>query len=136
MIDDVISRQKAIDVAKDLIIPGADYLQHNQAVNNYAAELVQLPPAQPEQRWTLCSKQPPEEDGEYLVLYYTRSKFKPYVYDVISFANDLYKIDEYDFPDKKGQKGWFYCDRDYGYCEDNSVYAWMSLPEPWRGEQE
>ena len=44
----VISRQAAIDVAKDLIIPGADYLQNNQAINNYVAELVRLPSAQPE----------------------------------------------------------------------------------------
>lgn len=89
---------------------------------------------QPEQRWIPCSERLPEEDGEYLVLYYTHSKYKPYVYDVISFANDLYQIDEYYFPDKKGQKGWFYCDRDYGYCEDNSVLAWMPLPEPYKEE--
>lgn len=87
--------------------------------------------------WILASKKLPEEDGEYLVLYYTRSKYKPYVYDVISFANDLYQIDEYDFADCKGQKGWFYIDRDYGYCEDNQVYAWMPLPEPYKeGAQE
>ena len=49
--------------------------------------------------------------------------------------DDLYQIDEYDFNDKKGQKGWFYCDHEYGYyCEDNSVYAWMPLPEPCRAE--
>ena len=86
----------------------------------------------PEPHWIPCSERLPEEDGEYLVLYYTRSRYKPYVYDVISFTNDLYKIDEYDFIDQKGQKGWFYHDREYGFCEDNDVTAWMPLPEPYR----
>lgn len=48
MNDSLISRQAAIDLAKDLMIPGADYLQHNQAIMNYEAELVRLTPAQPE----------------------------------------------------------------------------------------
>lgn len=99
-----------------------------------AADTIEMLSAkQPEPKWIPCEERPPEEDGEYLVLYYTRSKFKPYVYDVMSFANDLYKIDEYDFSDKKGQKGWFYHDSEYGFCEDNDVYAWMPLPEPYKG---
>ena len=70
----------------------------------------------------------PEEDGDYLVKYNLRSKYGiKHLYDVMSFANDLYKIEEYDFPDKECQKGWFYYDRDYGYCEDNSVYAWKPI---------
>ena len=85
-------------------------------------------------QWIPCRERLPVEDGESLVLYNIRSRYKPYVYDVMSFANDLYQIDEYDFSDKKGQKGWFYCDRDYGYCEDNSVLAWMPLPEPYKGD--
>ena len=92
------------------------------------------PTIEPEPKWIPCSERLPDEDGDYLVLYCTHSKYKPYAYDVISFANDLYQIDEYDFNDKKGQKGWFYCDHEYGYCEDNSVYAWMPLPEPCRAE--
>ena len=92
-----------------------------------------LPSAQPEPKWIPVSERPPEEDGEYLVLYYIQSKYKSYVYDVRLFTNDLYKIDEYDFYDKKGQKGWVYYDREYGFCEDNSVIAWMSLPKPYGG---
>ena len=46
--DDLISRQAAIDIAKELIITINGYEQHNQAVNNYSAKIMQLPPAQPE----------------------------------------------------------------------------------------
>lgn len=45
---DCISRQAAIDVAKNLIVQMDEYHQYNQAINNYCAELVQLPSAQPE----------------------------------------------------------------------------------------
>lgn len=105
--------------------PDACYEQLREAVDKAIKTLEA-------QRWIPCSERLPEEDGWYLVLYYTRSRYKPYVYDVMSFANDLYQIDEYDFSDMKGQKGWFYCDRDYGYCVDDSVFAWMPLPEPYR----
>ena len=47
-ITDTISRQAAIDIAKELIITINGYEQHNQAVNNYSAKIMQLPPAQPE----------------------------------------------------------------------------------------
>ena len=46
--DDPISRQAAVDIAKDLIITINGYEQHNQAVNNYSAKIMQLPPTQPE----------------------------------------------------------------------------------------
>ena len=47
--DDLISRQEAVDIATDLIITINGYEQHNQAVNNYSAKIMQLQPAQPEQ---------------------------------------------------------------------------------------
>jgi len=46
--NDTISRQAAIDIAKNLIVQMNEYHQYNQAINNYCAELVQLPPVQPE----------------------------------------------------------------------------------------
>lgn len=48
MNDDSISRQAAIDVGRDLIIPVDGYHMYNQAINNYCAELTNLPAAQPE----------------------------------------------------------------------------------------
>ena len=46
--DDLISRQQAIDIAKDLTITVEGYEMHNQAVMNYCADIMQLPPIQPE----------------------------------------------------------------------------------------
>lgn len=39
---DLIERQAAINVAKDLIIPSESFHQYNQGVNNYCAELIKL----------------------------------------------------------------------------------------------
>ena len=47
MSKDLISRQAAIDLAKDLIIPSESFHQYNQGVSNYCAELVKLQPAEP-----------------------------------------------------------------------------------------
>ena len=38
-----ISRQAAINIAKDLLIEIDEYHQYNQAINNYCAELMKLP---------------------------------------------------------------------------------------------
>lgn len=45
---DTISRQAAVNIAKELTITVEGYEMHNQAVMNYCAEITQLPPAQPE----------------------------------------------------------------------------------------
>lgn len=44
---DTISRIKAIDIAKELTITVDGYEMLNQAVMNYCAEIMQLPPAEP-----------------------------------------------------------------------------------------
>lgn len=46
--NDAISRQQAIDIAKELTITIEGYEMHNQAVMNYCAEIIQLPPIQPD----------------------------------------------------------------------------------------
>lgn len=52
MKDDLISRQAAIDLAPELIVPNEyKYSMYNQAINNYCVEIMQLPSAQPEQQW-------------------------------------------------------------------------------------
>ncbi len=78
-------------------------------------------------RWTLCKdKQPP--NGQYLVCKLLYGSVCGY--DVGTYAEDLSKIDKYDFPAKqyKGVGGWFDYDSETGYYQTN-VYAWMKLPE-------
>ena len=47
---DTISRQEAIDIAKELTVTVEGYEMHNQAVMNYCAEIMQLPSVQPERK--------------------------------------------------------------------------------------
>ena len=115
----------------EIIMCDGDY---KEALKMLIDKIEHAPTIELEPKWVRCTKRLPDEDEDYLVLYHTRSKYSPYIYDVMSFANDLYQIDKQDFCDKKGQKGWFYYDREYGYCEDNSVYAWMLLPLPYQEE--
>ena len=54
--NDLISRQAAIDIAKELTITLDGYEMSNQAVMNYCAEIMQLPPAHPKRgKWILKS---------------------------------------------------------------------------------
>ena len=51
---DCISRQQAIDIAKDLTITVEGYEMHNRAVMNYCADIMQLPTIQPKRgKWIL-----------------------------------------------------------------------------------
>lgn len=84
-----------------------------------------------EPKWILVSEKLPE-NGTYLV---TKRIIEPTV-QIKSFAEDLYKVDEFDFCDKKGQCGWYDYDSEAGYWEDTKVIAWMHLPEPYKAEGE
>lgn len=48
--NELIDRQAAIDVGRDLIIPVDGYHMYNQAINNYCAELTNLPAAEHERK--------------------------------------------------------------------------------------
>ena len=52
--------------------------------------------------------------------------------EVLDYANDLYKIDRFDFHDKKGVAGWFYFDDEYGLIEVENVIGWRPLPETYK----
>lgn len=86
------------------------------------------------QRWIPVTERLPE-GGSYLVC---KSGYGGTRYlDVLSFVEDLYRLDEYDFHHYKGQKkaGFVYYDSEYGYYEVDSVTHWMPLPEmPKEGE--
>ena len=81
--------------------------------------------------WIPVSEKLPE-DGIYLVTV-ERIAGKPRV-ETKSFAKDLHRVDDFNFP--KHKCGWYDYDSEYGYWEDASVIAWMPLPQPYKGESE
>lgn len=83
-------------------------------------------------KWIPVSERLPE-DGTYLVTV-NRITSLPKV-EIDSFAKDLYKVDEFDFCDKKGKCGWYNYDSEYGYWEDEKVIAWMPLPKPFEPQE-
>jgi len=84
-----------------------------------------------EPKWIPVSEKLPQ-NGTYLVT--VRSMVGVPRIDIRSFAKDLNKVDEFDFP--KHKCGWYDYDSEYGYWEDTEVIAWMPLPEPYKVEQE
>ena len=70
----------------------------------------------------------PKEDGDYLVKYNLQSKYDiKHLYDVMSFANDLYKVDNEDFIAEKGESGWYYLHPTFGYCQEKGIAAWKPI---------
>ena len=84
-----------------------------------------------EPKWIPVSERLPK-DGTYLVTL-EGINGKPRI-DMMSFAKDLYKVDEFDFP--KHKCGWYNYDSEYGYWECTKVIAWMPLPKPYKVESE
>lgn len=78
------------------------------------------------QQWIPVSERLPERNGKYMV--YASVRGHKYV-DCVSFAQDLYRIDPFDFHGRKGKSG-FYYDNEYGFGEYGGVTNWMHLPEP------
>lgn len=71
---------------------------------------------------------PPKKDGKYLVIY----KFfisSDSTYSIAHWANNLYKVDKWDFNRKRGKAGWYDYDSEYGYFERDHIVAWAELPE-------
>ena len=123
---DTISRQAAIDAlwkalyeyedktekqfqeSEDLDI--GDWIEHRIFVQNMSdidrKTIMELPSAQPEQRWIPCSDENPKADGRYLI------------------TGKMGTVYSLDFEDGNGR--W------YGGIKP---VAWMPLPEPWRGGQ-
>ena len=115
---DLISRQAAIDaVAEGLKRTFVEYRDVAEKMLN------KVPSAQPEQRWIPCSERLPESYTDVLVW------FEYYRY---GDYNRLYQmhgigtyIKEYDSWIINHETGW----------RKLRVFAWMPLPEPWKGEE-
>jgi len=79
--------------------------------------------------WIPCSERLPKENSRYLV------QMSYGIMQVLSWANILEKVDDFDFYNKK-HGGWYDYDSEWGYCERHEVVAWMPLPKPYREENE
>ena len=106
--DDTISRQAAIDRAVSIPMFGRDVKM--VAVG----EIKNLPSAQPEPKWILCSERLPEESGRYLIS----------VLDGVGRRTTV-------APYQPRYKAWTMTGR-MAYWK---VIAWLPLPEPYRGEE-
>ena len=56
--------------------------------------------------------------------------------DIMYYAQDLYRVDKYDFCDKKDKAGWYDYDSEWGYHSRDDVIAWLPLPGPYKAESE
>jgi len=79
--------------------------------------------------WIPVSERLPKENSRYLV------QMSYGIMQVLSWANILEKVDDFDFYNKK-HGGWYELDSEWGYCERHEVIAWMPLPKPYREENE
>ena len=107
--DDLISRQAAIDVADAVWSVTGD-----KNVAKVWDQIKELPSAQPEQWWTPCSERLPEKDGRYQVTRYDYVANTEFI-DILWYEENLWW--------NRHSTG------------DYAVTAWMPLPEPWKGEQ-
>lgn len=89
--------------------------------------LSNTPSVPPEDEWIPVSK-PPKVGGKYLVtLHYNTHDTVETAY----YSKNLYKVDEYDFYDKR-RPGWYNYDSEYGHYEQTDVIAWCKLIEPYK----
>lgn len=111
-----------------------NYLVKNDGTWNDAMDrAVELTKAAPKVgEWIPVSERLPEENGSYLC----QINFANHeIIDVLFFATNLYKVDKWDFSDKK-RAGFYDCEYDWGCFEVYDVIAWMPLPEPYRKDVE
>lgn len=76
--------------------------------------------------WRDAASDPPTKGGAYLVC--IRAFSSNYYIDVARYTSDLYRVNDYEFCDKKGCPGWYKLDSEYGDYECD-VDFWMEAPE-------
>ena len=105
---DLISRQDVLDAVNDCGI--------------CIQRILDIPSADPERKWIPVTEALPEDNRQVLV--YAQSTH---------FV--LAKYDEMMEPNGEWKKQWVTFDAWKPYYTVKNVIAWMTLPEPWRGEK-
>jgi len=67
-------------------------------------------------------------DDEYVLTMSNGLDGRPY-YELCWWSDNLYKIDKYDFYDKKGKAGFYIHDSEFGYLEVDGVKKWARIPK-------
>ena len=81
-------------------------------------------------RWISVTERLPDENGKYLTVFTVNTIPPRPVIEVSCYAKDLYKIDKYDFQDKKKKSGFYQYDSEWGYFEMTDISHWMPMPIP------
>jgi len=71
---------------------------------------------------------PPKENGQYLIIM-KYSGIDACTYSIQCWANNLYKIDKWDFYKERNKSGWYGYDSEYGHYKIDSVLKWAKLPK-------
>ena len=125
MTNDFISREEILKAF-------SDYVGSGMSMNDFDAlwDIVAKMPAVKEPKWIPCSDKMPK-NGTYLC---TVCGWGGEYLQILGYSKNLYKVDEFDFWDKKGKAGFYELDSEYGFHEVHDVVAWMPLPEPYKAE--
>lgn len=123
---DLIDRQATIDALerrKDKNAKGDIGGFYNKIIQNDIDALIQLPPAQPEQRWIPCSEGLPYVEYGESDTVLTTCGYRDVEDTSIRWIKLLYF----------NGGNWCY---PTGGTYGAKVYAWMPLPKPWKGGQD
>lgn len=86
------------------------------------------------EKWISVKDRLPSKNGRYLVTYGYIADLNGRYIKTVEFAENLTKLDNYDFPKKEYNRAGFYdYDSDFGYYEETKVLAWMELPPVYEG---
>ena len=134
MYDELVKRLKNNRHPNGLKSQAADAIeqleQENERLHSDLGKAIRELAKQP--RWIPVTERLPKP-GKYLVLKTSELAGKPYYYwQIVSYADNLNKVDKYDFPGKEYKRhGWYSYDSEYGHYETgDKITHWMPLPEP------
>ena len=128
VMDDLISRQAAIEAVEHItssmsICVNTDECHGMKRMQRLAViELTNLPSAQPEPQWILCSERLPDKKGKYLcTVHYAISPYHMFHPELDTYVDEI-SIQEFEEA------------KDGNVAFIDSVVSWMPLPEPYEGE--